>query len=341
MEIVALTEDLEAEWAAYVSGRPALSAAHLLGWRNAVRRAYGHLPCHLVAREGGKVVGVLPLFLVRHPMFGRSLVTAPFLSHGGLSADGAEAARALIDSARDVRRQWRARYVEFRSLEPRGYGLRLKEKYCAHLLRLDADPDVVWRRCENRARTATRKASRLDLAVERGSHLLNSFTAVVTRQMRDLGTPFHGPGFYRAIVGELPEHVEIFTVRQGGDVLGGGLAVRSGDTLHWVYGGCLRSSRGLAAMNLLTWEIIRFGCLEKMSWLDFGRSRWDSGAALFKRQWGARAVPLFYEYDLADGLRVPDMDPTNPRFRLAIAIWRRLPVWLAAQVGPALIRGIP
>jgi FemAB-related protein (PEP-CTERM system-associated) len=341
MEVVALTEDLEAEWAAYVSGRPALSAAHLLGWRNAVQRAYGHLPCHLVAREGGRVVGVLPLFFVRHPVFGRSFVTAPFLSHGGLAADSAEAARALIDSTREVRRRRAARYVEFRNREGCGHGLRLKEKYCTYLLRLDADPDVVWRRCEHRARKATRKASRSGLAVENGPHLLDSFTAVVTRQMRDLGTPFHGPGFYRAIVEELLGQVEIFTVRQDGDVLGGGLAVRAGDAFHWIYGGCLKSSRGLAAMNLLTWEIIRFGCLERMSWLDFGRSRWDSGSALFKRQWGARAVPLFYEYDLPAGVKVPDMDPTNPRFRLAIAVWRRLPVWLAARLGPAVIRGIP
>jgi serine/alanine adding enzyme len=97
----------------------------------------------------------------------------------------------------------------------------------------------------------------------------------------------------------------------------------------------------MATMSLLTWEIIRNGCEKGFKYFDFGRSRWDSGTALFKRQWGAQPSPLFYEYYLPGGGSLPDQDPTNPKFRLAIALWKRLPVFAAKALGPFIVRDIP
>jgi len=159
--------------------------------------------------------------------------------------------------------------------------------------------------------------------------------------MRDLGTPFHREIFYRNILAEFSDRAEIFMVRYRDRFIGGGLTVISKDTLTWPYGGCLKDYRHLAGMNLLTWDIIRYACEQGMACLDFGRSRWDSGTALFKQQWKAEPLPLFYEYDLADGVELPDMDPTNPSFRLPIAVWKRLPLAVTTAFGPCLIKGIP
>jgi hypothetical protein len=52
-------------------------------------------------------------------------------------------------------------------------------------------------------------------------------------------------------------------------------------------------------------------------------------------------VPLFYEYHLAAGESLPNVDPTNPSFRWAIALWKRLPVFAAKALGPLIIRDIP
>jgi hypothetical protein len=35
------------------------------------------------------------------------------------------------------------------------------------------------------------------------------------------------------------------------------------------------------------------------------------------------------------------MRPESGRFRLAIQLWRRLPVWLTRLLGPWIVRGIP
>jgi FemAB-related protein (PEP-CTERM system-associated) len=341
MDVVPLSREREADWQDFVVRSPHASLGHLVGWRNAVARTYGHAPHGLMALAGGRVAGVLPLFLVRRPLLGPLLVTAPFLSHAGPCAETDEAARSLVEAGRSLCARLGARYLEIRSLSKQDHGLVSKERYCTYALPLPRDPEAAWARFDNRARTAVRKAVRSGLTVERGHHLVKPLADVLSRHMRSLGTPFHGEVFYRNILREFADRAELFMVRLGDRFVGGGIAVMAGDALAWPYGGCLTPYRHLAGMNLLTWEIIRFGCERGMASLDFGRSRWESGTAVFKAQWKAEPQPLFYEYHLPRGGPVPDMDPANPRFGLAIAAWKRLPPALARWLGPRVIRAIP
>jgi hypothetical protein len=77
------------------------------------------------------------------------------------------------------------------------------------------------------------------------------------------------------------------------------------------------------------------------STFDFGRSTPQEGTYKFKEQWGAQPVPLCWEYGLLIGRELPNSSPTNPKFRLAIAIWKRLPLSMANRIGPAIVRAIP
>ncbi len=137
-----------------------------------------------------------------------------------------------------------------------------------------------------------------------------------------------------------PAALSYFMVRYRDRCIGGGLTVAFKGTMAWIYGGCLKAYRELAGMNLLTWEIIRYACQRGLASLDLGRSQWDSGTALFKRQWGAEPLPLFYEYHLGKGIQVPNMDPKNPKFRLSIKIWKQLPVALTRALGPYIIKDL-
>jgi FemAB-related protein (PEP-CTERM system-associated) len=341
MEVVSLTPELEPEWERFVAGAPHASCAHALAWRNVVVRVYGLVPCHLMATDGGRACGVLPLYLVKSRLFGRLLVSAPYLSVGGVLAESGAAAEALVARARTLVATLGARYLELRNHVPAGLGLVSTDRYCSYVLPLDKDPDRLWTRLENRARTAVRKALKAGLTVDHGHHLAPELAAVLSRHMRSLGTPFHGPDFYRRMLAEFGDDAEVLLVRRGEDVVGGGIVIQIPGLLHWPFGACLATHRQLYPMNLLAWEIIRFGCLRNARALDFGRSQWRSGTALFKRQWGAEPVPLFYEFHLPPGGAVPYQDPTNPRYALPIAVWKRLPHLVTRAIGPAIIRDLP
>jgi FemAB-related protein (PEP-CTERM system-associated) len=342
MDVVLLTPDSEKDWQRFVEDLPQASLAHALGWRNVVEKTYRHVPVYLMAIDRQTVAGVLPLFLIRSPFFGRLLATAPYLSYGGLLADDRKAAQALVQAARTMASEYRAKSVELRGLSRLDYGLLLKEKYCTFRLCLSMGPEALWRQFEGgRARTAIRKALKAGLVVEEGPQLSAIFADVMSRHMRDLGTPFHRMRFYQHIIDEFPQQSEILMARQGDHYIGGILLVSYKETVYWLYGAGLMEFRSLAPISLLVWEAIRSACERGFTYFDFGRSRWESGTFFFKRQWGAQPIPLFYEYHLAKGGRVPDMDPANPSFRWAIALWNRLPLFAAKALGPLIVRDIP
>ena len=65
------------------------------------------------------------------------------------------------------------------------------------------------------------------------------------------------------------------------------------------------------------------------------------GTFKFKEQWGAQPVPLHWEYKLCQGTELPNIGPTNPKFQLAIELWKRLPLSVATRLGPGIVKGIP
>ncbi len=50
---------------------------------------------------------------------------------------------------------------------------------------------------------------------------------------------------------------------------------------------------------------------------------------------------MVWSYWVREGCGVPELSPRNPKFRLAIEIWKRLPLPLTKVIGPPIIRNIP
>jgi FemAB-related protein (PEP-CTERM system-associated) len=340
MDVILLSEDRLAQWEQYLETSPHATLAHELGWRNVVEKTYQHTPYYFMAIEGHSAEGLLPLFLIRSRIFGTFLATAPYLSYGGLLAKDPTIAGALVNAAWELAQAERARYVEIRGLQQVGHSLALKNKYCTLVLPLTSSAETLWGQFEGRARKAVSKAQRSGLSVVRGHHLVEIFAEILGQHMWELGTPFHRTDFYRSILTEFPEQSEILMVLRERQYLGGLLLVTSKETIFPLYGGVLTKYRNFSPMSLLVWETIRYGCERGFTCLDFGRSQWESGTYLFKRQWAARPVPLFYEYRLAQGRQMADMDPNNSKFRLPIALWKRLPLAVTRALGPYIIRDI-
>jgi hypothetical protein len=91
---------------------------------------------------------------------------------------------------------------------------------------------------------------------------------------------------------------------------------------------------------LLYWRIIESAIRRGCRRLDMGRSEVDSSQLAFKRNWTDHIEALEYNYLLAPGAVPPKLDPRNPRFRLAIAAWRLMPLPVTRALGPHLISGI-
>ena len=107
------------------------------------------------------------------------------------------------------------------------------------------------------------------------------------------------------------------------------------------YGGGLAAYLRFAVYDFMYWELMRYGWEHGYKVFDFGRSKQDTGAFHFKRHWGFEPQPLHYQFFLPQGGPIPNVNPTNPKFRPLITLWKQLPLPMANWLGPSIIKYLP
>lgn len=328
----------ESGWDDFVGRADDGTMAHRWAWTQIVAAAYGHQVFPLAAVRDEAIAGILPLVLVRGRLFGRHLVSMPFLDYGGLCTAGDRAAEgALVAAALELARSKEAR-LELRHLTDRAIGLPASLHKVTMTLDLTGGEDAVWSSIRSNRRGQVRKARRNGLVVSiHGMDGLGDFYRVMATNMRDLGSPVHRRGFYREILTRFGEDARILLTHDAGRAVGAGMVLfhRNRAVLPW--SSSLRASLSRGPNQLLYWEAIRYGIQRGCREFDFGRSSRDSGTYESKREWGAQPVQLFWhhhpeEESAADG---------DGRLEWATRLWRRLPVPLATIAGAMVRGGLP
>jgi hypothetical protein len=89
------------------------------------------------------------------------------------------------------------------------------------------------------------------------------------------------------------------------------------------------------------YEVMKRAIDSGQRFFDFGRSKLGSGSHAFKTQWNMRERRLPYQYFLVRRKTMPNFSPANPKFSLAISLWRNLPLPVTRMLGPAMVRAFP
>jgi FemAB-related protein (PEP-CTERM system-associated) len=312
-------------------------------WLAVLREGLGHVPFGLEAAEGERTRGWLALAYVRSILFGRFLVSLPYLNTAGVTADDDETAGRLIDRAVLLADELKVRYLELRHERPAAHPAltgRLSSK--VHMrLPLPAGPEQLWQQIRAKVRNRVRKGQKSGLSVVWGSEeLLPEFYAVFSHTMRDLGTPAYGPDLFRAVLRRFPGRAELCVVRAGAAPAAGALLLHGWGVTEVPSAGALRRYNPTCANMLLYWHLLERALRRRQAVFDFGRSTRGSGTWAFKKQWGARPEPAEWQYYLREG-RVGDMRPDNPGYGRLICLWQSLPLSLTRLIGPPIVRGIP
>ena len=91
---------------------------------------------------------------------------------------------------------------------------------------------------------------------------------------------------------------------------------------------------------LLYSHLMEEGIKRGLTLFNFGRSTANSPTHRFKQQWGGVDVPLSWPCWPAQASHaVAHAD--KPVFKVATAVWQRLPVAVANRLGPSLARLLP
>jgi FemAB-related protein (PEP-CTERM system-associated) len=316
------------------------SLFHRPAWLSAVERGAGQPALGLVAEKGGALTGWLPLSEIHSPIFGRVLASSGFAVEGGVLAAREATAHALCRAAEELAVRRSCSGVELRGgTAPADWQVRT-DSHCGFTGDLAIDDEAQLLAIPRKQRAEVRKGLDQDLAVEigRGEADRAAHYAVYAESVRNLGTPVFPRALFDAALDALEG--DILTVRHEGRPVASVLSFYHAGAVMPYWGGGTHAARRLRANDRMYYELMlharRRGCTR----FDFGRSKTGSGAAAFKKNWGFEGVPLSYFGWTAPGAETRDADPTSERHAARIALWQRLPQWLANRLGPPISRGL-
>jgi len=324
-------------WDTYIYSNPKASYTHLSGWYHVIAKSYGHRHFYLWAHEGGKVMGVLPLVQIQSILFGRSLVSLPFLDEGGICAENKEICNHLYQKALFLYDDLKADHLDFRHRFPLELPPPYSQEKVTLSLTLSPSPDEMWKRFDAKLRNQIRKSIKSGLSVSwNGIEKINEFYDVFATNMRDLGSPVHKKEFFSLILKEFPENSKLILIHKGNYPVGAGLCFSFKDTLLMPWASSRRDYFSFCPNFLLYWEIIKRGCEKGYRQFDFGRSTPGSGTFRFKKQWGTTINPLFWQSVQRKANQTSIIKTEDSRYQWAILVWKRLPLRITNWVGPLL-----
>lgn len=334
----------EEVWDSFVASHDHATLYHSSQWRRIFREVY-HLDAHYLAKldHQGKVEGILPLVHQKSRLFGNHLGSLPFfINYAGALANTAEAAQALYDAACELAQQLGVDDMQLRVTETLDLPWPCQQhKICMHL-KLPSTPDELWKAIGSKRRSQVKRPDREGVEIIRGGkELLNDFYSVMTRNMRDLGSPVHSKAFYSAILNTFPELTHIILIKKSGIPVAGGFLIGNKRMLEIPWASSLREYNSIGVNMRLYWEVLKFAIEQRYEVFDFGRSTKESNTYRFKKQWGAEPVQCYwYTWQKRINERTT-LSVDSPQSQLAVNLWKRMPLTITNTLGPMLVRHIP
>jgi len=330
----------EKRWDAFVAACPESTFFHLAGWRRVIETVFRHRTHYLMAERDGVITGVLPLTLVKTPLFGTRLISNAFCVQGGPIASDAASLKALDAAAAQLMEELRVPVLEFRSAaDHRSDWITKSDLYAIFRKPIDPSPDRNMKALPSQKRNKIRKAIQKGLRSEIDESTERHYP-IYSESVRNLGTPVFSRKYFDLLLATFPGQSDVITITSDGKPVASALSFYFRDTVLPYYCGGTAAARALAANDLMFWEVMRRACERGYRVFDFGRSKLGTGAYEYKVFWGFEPEPLVYQFRLAEGQKLPDLNPLNPKFALFVELWKKLPLPLAARLGPPIVRGL-
>lgn len=323
-----------ARWDDFVKSAPDATFFHQAGWKEVIERSFGHKTYFMYAETNGSITGILPLVHVKSALFGNALSSTAFCVYGGIVANDAQSDSELDQEACRLANSLGVDHLELRNQSRKAPERPYKELYFTFKKELAPNIGDTAAIPYNQ-RSIVRKAikagltSVIDQSIDR-------FYQVLSESYRNLGTPIFTKNYFRILKEVFAEQCEVVTIEQNGQLISSVMNFYFRDEVLPYYGGGTELARKYNGDSFMYWEVMRRAVEKGVKLFDFGRSKAGTGSYRFKENWGFTPEPLYYEFYLVNAQGLPDINPLNPKYRLFIAAWKRLPLGISQLIGPVL-----
>jgi FemAB-related protein (PEP-CTERM system-associated) len=348
-------------WDAYVNNHEQHTPYHLFAWKDAVKEAYQHTSCYLIAEQTlddrKQIVGVLPLIVFLKPLSKPSLCALPFCDIGGVLANTNDIAKQLIAESKNTAKNLQAKFIEIRTsvvdVQQDKEALSAnnldeipdKAKKVSMLMTLPEDSALLFSSFKTKLRSQIRKAEKNGLHYKIGSEkiMLDDFYHVFSHNMRALGSPVHSKQWFDSLLQHYKNNMVISIVYKDNMPVGAGIVLIAGNKAAIPWASTKAEYNRLSPNMMLYWSLLKHLSDNGITQFDFGRSSFGEGTYKFKKQWGAEPVALDWQVinlknnikDNEQEAEINDAGVNNLR-SIVERIWRKLPIKMTVVIGPRI-----
>ncbi|MGL5838358.1 MAG: FemAB family XrtA/PEP-CTERM system-associated protein, partial [Sphingorhabdus sp.] len=275
---------------AWIVPHPQSTPFHLPKWLKAIEAGTGNKAYALIAEnEAGEIVGMVPLHAVGSPLFGRALVSSGFAVGGGILAKSQGVADRLADAVWDLAVELNCPTAELRGGAIPHQGWKVKSEAHANFEReLAADDEAELLAIPRKQRAEVRKGLDKGLVIETGNGRrdLDWHYRIYSESVRNLGTPVFPRALMAETIRAFGEDADILTVLSDGKPVASVLSLYYKGAVMPYWGGGVWEARALRANDVMYYALMNHARARGCTRFDFGRSKVESGAYFFKKNWG-------------------------------------------------------
>ncbi len=296
--------ELIPEWDCFVASHGEGTLYHSSHWMRTLHDSFNHMEGFFVLvvdKVTGKIVGGLPVYIVKSWILGRRIVSVPFSTWCGPLVMSDSDLDMILAAVIDLKREWKARTVEIRCKADQakaiGSGWGEGKYWLHHAVDMEGGTDTIWKKLPKKSiRHMIKRSEKLGVVVEEdvSPDGLAVFYDTLVDSRRRLRLPMIPCFYFESILAHLPR--DLFTIivaRQNDEVLGAALLLFSGRVCHLELTGEKSPRKVAGAMHLVAWKAMQLGEARGCSEFSFGRSSLGSeGLIAYKRRWGSREEGL-------------------------------------------------
>jgi serine/alanine adding enzyme len=337
-----ITQNLTSEeWDDYVTQHPNATIYNTSAIKKVIEDTFRH-PCHYLAAidNNREIHGILPLVEMKSRLFGHFMTSLPFFNYGGLLTSNPDAENSLLNETTKLTKESGVNHIELRHTSNH-IDLPCKSEKVAMLLNLPKTSEQLWSDLGTKLRAQIKKGQKSNHTVKIGrEEVISDFYDVFSRNMRDLGTPVYPISLFSNMIKHCPS-ARIVVIYIDKLPVSTGFLLGWQNTMEIPWASTLRKANKVDANMVLYWEILKFTINAGYRIFDFGRSSRNAGTYAFKKQWGAKPHDLFWHYSLTNNQDLPKINPDNPKYKLIISLWKKLPLKITHILGPIIVSNIP
>jgi len=226
-------------------------------------------------------------------------------------------------------------------MNPRDTGLPESDLHVTFIKELSSDHDTNMKAIPRKQRAMVRKGIKCGLKAHVSRDYLNDFYDIYALNVQRMGTPVYAKKWFAVLLDTFGDDAELMVIKNKDKVISGVLSLYYKDTVLPYYAASCVEHRNMAPNDFQYWMLMKHAVERGCRYFDFGRSKKGSGPYSFKKHWGFEPQTLHYQYHLNKLSEMPKLNPTNPKYRMKIEAWKRLPPWIAKLLGPTIVKNIP